>query len=109
MLQLRENGSPKEDKWSNNIKTVIKQMNKVITRAETKVLLQEIIDLTGFQECTNNPEKKYKFGLMASEAASDSCEDVLHILPNKDQCSRQTTHSRRLMHHRTLPPSCLYP
>ncbi len=33
------------------------------------------------------------------------CEDILHILPNKEQCSRRTTHSGRLMHHRTLPPS----
>jgi hypothetical protein len=39
----------------------------------------------------------------------DRCEDILHILPNKEQCSRRTTHSGRLMHHRTLPPSCLYP
>ncbi len=70
---------PKGEKWSNNINTAEKLLNKVITRAETKYLPQEIIDLTGFTECTNKPEKKHKFGLMASEKASDNkAEEAKH-------------------------------
>ncbi len=51
-------GPPEEDKWSNNISTAEKLLNKVITRAETKYSPQEINYLIGFQVCTNIPEKK---------------------------------------------------
>jgi hypothetical protein len=66
---------PKEEKWSNNVSRAEKLLNKAITRAETKYSPQEIIDLTGFQECTNKPEKKRKLGLMTSEKASDNKVD----------------------------------
>ena len=51
----------------------------------------------------------YKFICIGSDLRNwmpdtGACEDILHILSNKEQCSRRTTHSRRLMHNRTLPP-----
>jgi hypothetical protein len=81
----------------------LKKLKAEARLAETKTVLGW--DLNTRQLIISLPRDKYE---RWSEAIQ-LCEDILHILHSKEQCSRRTTHSGRLMHYRMLPPSCLYP
>ncbi len=85
--------------------------------AQTSTLLKRMVDYFKLREMKGSQEPLFMMPallnrLLLSLVDLDHikmCEDILHILPRLEQCSRRTTHSGWIMHHCTLPPGCLYP